>query len=70
MYVKRPGDFFCQQKGLLVLDSMRAHISDISKERIQATDSIPTVIPGDLAKLLQPLDISVNKTFKAELHKL
>jgi hypothetical protein len=50
---------------MLVLDSMRAHISDISKERIQATDSILAVIPGGLTKLLQPLDISVNKTFKA-----
>ena len=72
-YVQRPGGFFRQQKSLLVLDSidsMRAHISDISKERIQATDSILAVIPGGLTKLLQPLDISVNKTFKAELRKL
>jgi mannose/cellobiose epimerase-like protein (N-acyl-D-glucosamine 2-epimerase family) len=30
-YVQRPGGFFRQQKSLLVLDSMRAHISDISK---------------------------------------
>jgi len=69
-YVQRPGGFFRQQKSLLVLDSMRAHISDISKERIQTTDSIPAVIPGGLTKLLQPLDISVNKSFKAELRKL
>ena len=121
LWLNRPGGFFCQQKSLLVLDSMRVHISDISqtwfssalkrnsaffffrvlplrflfysifntsdfadfrffvvlvksglisKERIQATDSIPTVIPGGLTKLLQPLDISVNETFKAELRKL
>ena len=49
---------------------MRAHISDISKERIQATDSILAAIPGGLTKLLQLLDISVNKFFKAELRKL
>ena len=55
---------------MLVLDSMRAYISDISKERIQATDSILAAIPGGLTKLLQPLDISVNKSFKAELRKL
>jgi hypothetical protein len=69
-YVQRPGGFFRQQKSLLVLDSMRAHISDISKERIQATDSILSVIPGVLTKLLQPLDNSVSKTFKAEHRKL
>ena len=69
-YVKRPGGYFRQQKSLLVLDSMRAHISDITKDRIKATSSIPAVIPGGLTKLLQPLDIAVNKVFKTELRKL
>lgn len=69
-YVKRPGGFFRQKKSLLVLDSMRAHISDVTKERIRATDSIPAVIPGGLTKLLQPLDISVNRCFKAELRHI
>jgi transposase-like protein len=69
-YTMRPGGFFRQSKSLLVLDSMRAHISDISKERIKATDSIPAVIPGGLTKVLQPLDISVNKCFKAELRRI
>jgi hypothetical protein len=54
-YVQRPGGFFRQQKSLLVLDSMRVHISDISIERIQATESILAVIPVGLTKLLQPL---------------
>ena len=35
-YYKRPGGFFHQSKSLLVLDSMCAHISDITKERIKA----------------------------------
>lgn len=69
-YVKRPGGFFRQSKCLLVLDSMRAHISDITKDRIKATDSIPAVIPGGLTKILQPLDISVNKCFKTEMRKM
>lgn len=66
-FVKRPGGFFRQSKSLLVLDSMRAHISDVTKHRIRATGSVPAVIPGGLTKLLQPLDISVNRCFKAEL---
>jgi hypothetical protein len=49
---------------------LRAHFSDISKDRIKATDSIPAVIPGGLTKVLQPLDISVNKCFKAELRRI
>ena len=69
-YSKRPGGFFRQSKSLLVLDSMRAHISEITKERIKATSSIPAVIPGGLTKVLQPLDISVNKSFKCELRKI
>lgn len=69
-YVKRPGGFFRQSKSLLVLDSMRAHISDVTKERIRSTGSIPAVIPGGLTKILQPLDISVNKCFKTEMRKL
>jgi hypothetical protein len=43
---------------------------DISKNRIKATDSVPAVIPGGLTKVLQPLDISVNKCFKAELRRI
>lgn len=45
----------------------RLNAGDVTKERIRATDSIPAVIPGGLTKLLQPLDISVNRCFKAEL---
>ena len=44
--------------------------SDGSKERIRSTGSIPAVIPGGLTKILQPLDISVNKCFKTEMMKL
>uniref|UniRef100_A0A8W8J6U5 Uncharacterized protein n=1 Tax=Magallana gigas TaxID=29159 RepID=A0A8W8J6U5_MAGGI len=56
-----------QLKSLLVLDSMQAYISDITKQWISAIGSVPAVIPGILTKLLQPLDISVNQCFKAEL---
>ncbi|KAJ4946549.1 hypothetical protein JOQ06_024214 [Pogonophryne albipinna] len=45
-YGKRPGGFFHKNKALLVLDSMRAHITDYEKEAIKRTNSIPAVIPG------------------------
>lgn len=49
-----------KSKSLLVLDSLRVYISDVTKQPIRATGSVPAVIPGILIKLLQPLDISVN----------
>ncbi len=49
---------------------MRAHIAPEVKDHIKATNSIPAVIPGGLTKLLQPLDIAVNRSFKNELRKL
>ncbi|XP_027891620.1 uncharacterized protein LOC114155757 isoform X2 [Xiphophorus couchianus] len=66
-YGKRPGGLFHRQKALLVLDSMRAYITDSVKEVIKRTSSIPAVIPEDTTKYLQPLDISVNRAFKAAL---
>ncbi|GAA6227792.1 uncharacterized protein LOC120489360 isoform X3, partial [Lates japonicus] len=66
-YGQRPGGFFHRNKVLLVLDSMRAHITDPVRETIKRTNSIPAVIPGGATKYLQPLDISVNSAFKAVL---
>ena len=66
-YGKWPGGFFHRKKALLVLDSMRAHITDSVKAAIKRTNSIPAVIPGGTTKYLQPLDISVNRAFKVAL---
>jgi hypothetical protein len=63
-FVKRPDGFFHQRKALLVMDSMRAHITDEVKKCVLAKNAIPAIIPGGLTKLLQPLDISVNRCFK------
>lgn len=60
-------DFFIEKKALLVLDSMRAHITDSVKAAIKRTNSVPAVIPGGTTKYLQPLDISVNCAFKVAL---
>uniref|UniRef100_A0A8C8E488 HTH CENPB-type domain-containing protein n=1 Tax=Oryzias sinensis TaxID=183150 RepID=A0A8C8E488_9TELE len=68
-YSKRPGGFFRRKKTLLVMDSMRAHITDSVKAAIKSTNSIPAVIPGGTTKYLQPLDISVNRAFKVALRE-
>ena len=51
------------------MDSMRAHITDASKEGVRKTNSIPGIIPGGMTKLSQPLDISVNKSFKGHIRQ-
>lgn len=69
-YSKRPGGFLKKEKALLIMDSMRAHITENVVKKIKFANSIPIIIPGGMTKLLQPLDISVTRSFKAELRKL
>ena len=67
IYVKRPGGFFHTVPSLLIFDSMRAHFTDVVKKQVKQTNSVLAVIPGGLTKELQPLDIGVNRAFKARL---
>ena len=64
---RRKGSFFCEQS-LLVCDSATAHLTNEVKEKLKKTKL--AIIPGGLTKLLQPLDISVNKSFKSKVRKL
>ena len=66
-FVKRPGGFSHTSTSLLVVDSIRAHLTDSVKDHLRKTNSSLTIVPGGLTKLLQPLDISVNKPFKEYL---
>lgn len=67
IYVKRPGGFFHTAPSLLIYDSMRAHITEHVKKQVKHTNSVLAVIPGGLTKELQPLDVGVNRAFKARL---
>lgn len=69
-FSRRPDGFFHVTPGLLVMDSMRAHITDIIKKKISSKNCTPVIIPGGMTKMLQPLDISVNRSFKAVLRRL
>jgi len=48
------------------LDSAKSHLKEEVKKQVKNHSEI-AVIPGGLTKLLQPLDISVNKSFKNKL---
>lgn len=66
---KRKNSFF-QPSGLLIMDSMSAHKVDSVKTALKKVSAEPAIIPGGLTKVLQPLDLAVNKSFKSKVRKL
>jgi hypothetical protein len=54
-------------RSLLVLDSFTAHKTDTVKQRFRSKKTNIAVIPGGLTSRLQPLDVSLNKSFKAKV---
>ncbi|CAB4399489.1 unnamed protein product [Rhizophagus irregularis] len=53
----------------LVLDSFSAHIVDSVKRCFGEKNTNIAVIPGGLTSRLQPLDVSVNKSFKTKMRR-
>jgi hypothetical protein len=62
-----------QQSGsksnLLILDSFRGHLTNDVKQACIDTRTVRALIPGELNSKLQPLDLTVNRSFKAHLRK-
>ena len=54
-------------RSLLVLDSFTAHKTDAVKQRFREKKTDLAVIPGGLTSRLQPLDVSLNRSFKAKV---
>jgi hypothetical protein len=54
-------------RSLLVLDSFNAHKTDIIKRRFYEKNTDLAIILGGLTFCLQPLDVSLNKFFKAKV---
>lgn len=69
VYRRRKGAFF-KQSALLIMDSMRAHINDNVKRVCKSAKAQLSIIPGGLTKILQPLDVGVNKSFKSKVRTL
>ena len=65
----RPVSFF-DRTSLLVFDSFSAHIDEGVRNNFKTEHkTTTTVIPGGLTKKLQPLDISVNRSFKNHIRE-
>ena len=62
---RRAASFF-KPKSLLIYDAAKSHLTDEIKKEVKKYSKL-AVIPGGLTKLLQPLDLSVNKSFKDKM---
>ncbi|CAI7867776.1 unnamed protein product [Closterium sp. NIES-53] len=55
------------RSAMLVLDSYRGHLTKEVKARFAALNIVPAVIPAGCTADVQPLDVSMNKSFKASV---
>ena len=67
--VQKDPPSICEKKRtLLLLDRFSAHVSKEFEEELLFHDNIDLIlIPSGLTYLLQPLDVSVNKSFKVKV---
>lgn len=56
-----------KQGTILIMDSFRGHLTDEVKETCAANNISRAIIPGGLTGICQPLDLTVNRSFKAQL---
>lgn len=66
---RRPGALL-KQRGMLVLDAFKGHLTPQVKEEINNAKTDLVVIPGGMTSQLQVLDVMVNKPFKDNLKQL
>lgn len=58
---------FNKQEKLLIMDSFSGHKTDLVKKALRDNGFDLLMIPGGYTAKLQPLDISVNRSFKSKL---
>ena len=63
-WVNRVWGNFGFGKRFLVWDSFKCHLSDQVKDALKRRNTVKGVIPGGCTKLLQPVDVSMNKPVK------
>ena len=54
---------------MLVYDSFKSHLKESVKRKFHESGFNLAVISGSLTSICQPLDVSINKLFKDNLHK-
>jgi hypothetical protein len=66
VWTQRAGATQNPDDSVLILDSAPCHKTDLAKQAVQDCSKM-AMIPGGLTKKLQPLDLSVNKSFKSKM---
>ena len=67
VWKKRSIKIIFKPKSLLICDSARAHLTQEVNKEVQLLNSHLGIIPGGLTKKIQPLDLTVNKSFKDKM---
>uniref|UniRef100_K7FIA3 HTH CENPB-type domain-containing protein n=1 Tax=Pelodiscus sinensis TaxID=13735 RepID=K7FIA3_PELSI len=66
VWAKRPGGLM-RKRSLIVLDAFWCHCMPFINKRLQKDKTDLAIIPGRMTKMLQPLDMTVNKPMKDAL---
>ncbi|XP_069506525.1 pogo transposable element with ZNF domain isoform X2 [Ambystoma mexicanum] len=56
-------------KGMLVLDCHRTHLSEEALSLLSSTSTLPAVVPTGCSSKIQPLDVCIKRTVRNYLHK-
>ncbi|CAI7893565.1 unnamed protein product [Closterium sp. NIES-53] len=54
---------------MVVLDSYRDHLTEGVKEKFRELNCMPAIIPSGCTAEIQPLDVYINKSFKASVRQ-
>ncbi|CAI7831875.1 unnamed protein product [Closterium sp. NIES-54] len=61
----KPGFGRHARSSMVVLDSYRGHLTEGVKEKFRELNCVPAIIPSGCTAEIQPLDVCINKSFKA-----
>ncbi|CAI7858395.1 unnamed protein product [Closterium sp. NIES-54] len=65
----KPGFGRHARSSMVVLDSYRGHLTEVVKEKFRELNCVPAIIPSGCTAEVQPLDVSINKSFKASVRQ-
>ncbi|CAI7917791.1 unnamed protein product [Closterium sp. NIES-54] len=65
----KPGFGRHARSSMVVLDSYRCHLTEAIKEKFRELNCVSAIIPSSWTAEVHPLDVSINKSFKASLRQ-